>query len=250
MVSTQFDSYLRLEDAKGRELAEDDDSGGNLNAQIVFTCPKDGNYKVIATAYGAQGFGDYTLTVKRRGTAQPVATSHTLLVGKAAPDFAADFAVNGKPGRLSDLKGKVVLLQFWDVRSEPCAATFPRLAAWQKAHKDDGLEIVGVTFYHVDLGQNIGFDAKTGRLTRLDEATRATEQAMLRDFAAHHKLGHVLLPLAKDEALRAFDAYAVSSMPQFVVIDRKGMVRAVHVGEGEGTASAVEAEIKKALEGK
>src|SRR5438105_2950700 len=41
MVSTQFDSYLRLEDAKGRELAEDDDSGGNLNAQIVFTCPKD-----------------------------------------------------------------------------------------------------------------------------------------------------------------------------------------------------------------
>src|SRR6266542_4412649 len=34
MVSTQFDSFLRLEDAKGTELAQDDDSGGNLNARI------------------------------------------------------------------------------------------------------------------------------------------------------------------------------------------------------------------------
>jgi hypothetical protein len=35
------------------------------------------------------------------------------LVGKPAPDLQGDFAVNGKPVHLSDLKGKVVLLDFW-----------------------------------------------------------------------------------------------------------------------------------------
>ena len=37
------------------------------------------------------------------------------LIGKPAPDFEGDFAVNGKPGKLSDLKGKVVLVDFWAV---------------------------------------------------------------------------------------------------------------------------------------
>src|SRR5262249_25886133 len=43
MVSNEFDAYLRLEDSSGKELAEDDDSGGNLNARIIFNCTKDGN---------------------------------------------------------------------------------------------------------------------------------------------------------------------------------------------------------------
>src|SRR5437016_181906 len=40
MVGMGIDAYLRLEDNAGKELAEDDDSGGNLNAQIIFNCSK------------------------------------------------------------------------------------------------------------------------------------------------------------------------------------------------------------------
>jgi hypothetical protein len=62
LASKAFDSFLRLEDAAGKELAQDDDSGGGLNARITFTAPKDGTYRVIVTNIDGKE-GDYTLTV-------------------------------------------------------------------------------------------------------------------------------------------------------------------------------------------
>src|SRR5215210_4307946 len=62
MAGAGFDAYLRLEDPAGKELAEDDDSGGNLNAQIVYNCTKDGDYRVVATTFGPDAGGKYTLT--------------------------------------------------------------------------------------------------------------------------------------------------------------------------------------------
>src|SRR5262245_37117055 len=57
-----FDIYLRIEDSAGKNLAEDDDSGGWPNAQVLFKAPKDDAYQIIATAYS--GVGDYTLTIR------------------------------------------------------------------------------------------------------------------------------------------------------------------------------------------
>jgi hypothetical protein len=59
--SGQFDSFLRLEDSAFRQLAQDDDSGGGLDARIIFRCPRTDNYRIIATSLG-QGQGAYTLT--------------------------------------------------------------------------------------------------------------------------------------------------------------------------------------------
>jgi hypothetical protein len=65
MTSKQVDSYLRLEDAGGRELAHDDDGGGRPNARITFVCPRDGTYRIIATtAWGDEGI--FTLTVQQK----------------------------------------------------------------------------------------------------------------------------------------------------------------------------------------
>jgi thiol-disulfide isomerase/thioredoxin len=247
MKSRQFDSYLRLEDSKGRELAEDDDSGGMLDAQIIFNCTRDDEYKVIATAFNENGVGMFTLTIKKRGAAPKSTSAHTTLIDKAAPDFQGDFAVNGPPVKLSDLKGKVVLLNFWDVRSPACEAVQPKLSAWQKAHKAEGLEVVGVTFYKVDIKQNLAFDATSGKLKTVEKATRQTEQALLKDYAAYHKLDYRLLTIPYDDAMKAFDAYSVNGFPQFVLIDRKGVVRFIRVGENEATLAAVEAELKKLL---
>jgi hypothetical protein len=66
MVSKQFDAYLRLEDAKKKQLAEDDDSGGGLNARIVFTPSEDGVYRVIATSYREDVVGTFQLRIKQR----------------------------------------------------------------------------------------------------------------------------------------------------------------------------------------
>ncbi len=63
LVSNQFDAFLRIEDQRGRELASDDDSGGMLNARLVFAPPADGVYRVIATQFDAR-FGAFDLSVR------------------------------------------------------------------------------------------------------------------------------------------------------------------------------------------
>ena len=244
MVSKQFDSYLRLEDSKGKELAEDDDGGGMLNARIIFNCQRDGDYKVIATSFNPDGVGMYTLTVKAQGQAAVVTSAHTTLIDKAAPDFGGDFAVNGKAVKLSELKGKVVLLEFCNVRDLPSIASFPKLRDWYKAHKAAGLEIVGVTIYNGDIGQYFTLDRETGKLKRLAKGGKDTEQQLLKDFAVYYKLEHRLMAVPLADALKAFDAYAVNGLPQFVLIDRQGIVRSVRLGESEATLTAVESDLK------
>ncbi len=63
MTSKQFDSFLRLEDAAGKQLAQDDDSGGNNNARIRFTPPADGVYRIYATSFGMES-GLFELKVR------------------------------------------------------------------------------------------------------------------------------------------------------------------------------------------
>ncbi|MBL8799249.1 MAG: TlpA family protein disulfide reductase [Planctomycetia bacterium] len=166
------------------------------------------------------------------------------LVGKAAPDFKADFALNGKVQNLADLKGKVVLLDFWAVWCGPCINTFPHLRDWTSNFKDQGLVIVGVTGYY----ERFGFDKEKGKLTKATEKlTKDQEQVMLKDFAAHHKLSHLLLALDKEEQKKLYEAYHVTGIPTAVVIDKKGIVRLVKVGSGEDNAKAIEETIKKLI---
>jgi hypothetical protein len=63
LVSQAFDAFLRVEDGSGKELASDDDSGGNLNSRLYFKAPKDGTYRLIATSFDGKA-GPYTLTAK------------------------------------------------------------------------------------------------------------------------------------------------------------------------------------------
>jgi thiol-disulfide isomerase/thioredoxin len=166
------------------------------------------------------------------------------LIDKPAPDFEGEFALNGKPKKLSDLKGKVVLVDFWAVWCGPCRATFPHLVKWNEEYKDKGLEIVGVTSYY----ETIGFDKKAGELKKLDEKmTKEQEQEMLKDFAKHHKLAHLLMTLPQKDIRKVYADYKVQGIPEAVLIDRKGNVRMVKVGSGEENAQALEAMIKKLI---
>jgi len=60
---SDWDNWLRLEDAKGKQLAEDDDSGGGTDAQIIFECKTAGEYRIIVTSYDAATTGDFIVTV-------------------------------------------------------------------------------------------------------------------------------------------------------------------------------------------
>jgi hypothetical protein len=63
MESEEFDTFLRLEDEKGKELAQDDDSGGDLNARLTFRAPASGTYRVIATSFEG-GTGPFQLRIR------------------------------------------------------------------------------------------------------------------------------------------------------------------------------------------
>ncbi len=164
------------------------------------------------------------------------------LIGKPAPELKGDFALNGKPTSLSDLKGKVVLVDFWAVWCGPCVATFPHLIEWNKEYKDKGLEVVGVTTYF----EQLAFDKDAGKLKQVKKKqTAAEEHGMLKDFAAHHKLDYRLMTVSREDWDKASKAFKIRGIPEVVLIDRKGDVRMVRVGSGEENAKAVGEMIKK-----
>ena len=73
LVSKDFDAYLRLEDSGGKLLAEDDDSGGMLNARLFFIPPATAEYTLVATCYKPKA-GKYRLTVQESSLrAKPLA---------------------------------------------------------------------------------------------------------------------------------------------------------------------------------
>ncbi len=173
--------------------------------------------------------------------------THKALLGKAAPEIEADFAVNGKPVRLASLKGKVVLLTFCGVWSGTTHPALTQLRNWDWDHRTQGLVIVAVTPYNVDFGRKLSFDTTTGRVVPAKSATHATDREMLRDFAAHHKIDFCMMQLPFKEYLRAMKVYGVRGIPQFVLIDRKGLVHLIRVGSHEDKLEEVGEAIKKLI---
>ena len=257
MVSDEVDALLRLENAKGEEVAvNDDESATSLNAKIVYRCKKDGEYKIVATCFPEpeklKVTGKYTLTVRQVAKEElakefgevRMSAKHQEMIGKRAPEVLGEYGINGKVMKLSDLKGKVVLLDFWAVWCGPCIATFPHLRDWHHEYGKSGLVILGATTYY----EKYAFDEVSGGLTKADEALKPEqEHDMIKAFARHHNLQHELLVLSKDNWKKSGDDFAVQGIPTVVLIDRRGDVRLICVGSGDANAFALETEIEKLL---
>lgn len=69
--ANQLDTYLRLENPGGEQVAEDDDGGGFPDARIVYRAPKSGDYTIICTTFAPGATGKFTLTIKDLNGRQP-----------------------------------------------------------------------------------------------------------------------------------------------------------------------------------
>jgi thiol-disulfide isomerase/thioredoxin len=107
--------------------------------------------------------------------------------------------VRGRALRLSDFKGKVVLLNFWATWCAPCRAEMPDLVKWQREYKSKGLQVIGVTYPPEEL-------------------------ADVREFIKSIKVNYPVA-LGEDQTKAMFDNGEI--LPITVVIDKKGMVREV-----------------------
>lgn len=162
------------------------------------------------------------------------------LIGKKAFPLQADVFVNGEAITDEELKGKVVLLDFWAVWCGPCIATFPHLREWQDKYADKGLVIIGVTNYY-----KYDWDDENKRIKNDKELTPENEQKALVRFAEHHNLKHRFMVQPSGSTFAK--EYAVSGIPQAVLIDKEGNIRMIKVGSGEANAHALDEMLKELL---
>jgi cytochrome c biogenesis protein CcdA/thiol-disulfide isomerase/thioredoxin len=117
--------------------------------------------------------------------------------------------INSEPLSLQQLRGRVVLIDFWTYSCVNCLRTLPHLKAWDEAYRDDGLTIVGV-------------HAPEFAFERVPDNVRT----------ATRKLG-IRYPVALDNDFATWTAYANQYWPAKYLIDRSGRIRYHHFGEGE-----------------
>ncbi|KAA5545154.1 TlpA family protein disulfide reductase [Roseiconus nitratireducens] len=165
------------------------------------------------------------------------------LIGTEAAEFPDVAYVAMDEASLSDLRGKVVLLDFWAVWCGPCIATFPHLIEWQEKYADDGLVIIGVTRPY-----NYRWDEEADRAVRSgsdSEVSFEDELAMLEKFRESHELQHGFVVAKPGENYSS--KFMVTGIPQAVLIDQEGKIQMIKVGSGEQNAKALEGKIRELL---
>ena len=151
---------------------------------------------------------------------------HLRVQGELAPELIVAKWIDQAPVRLADLRGRVVLLDFWAFWCPPCLDAFSDLSAWHEDYKDRGLVVLGITkFYGNDGGMNVGEDAELEFLKRFKQGHRVKYGVAVAATETNHQ------------------NYAVESIPTTVLIDRRGIVRFIETGSGgneEEIAAAIE----------
>lgn len=129
-----------------------------------------------------------------------------------APDFTGNQRWFNTPGdrslSLEDLRGRVVLVDFWTYTCINCIRTLPYLEAWQQRYGPKGLTIVGVH------SPEFPFEKDAGNV-----------QAAIRS-------NHLTYPVAQDNDLATWNAWGNQFWPADYLVDADGNVRSAHFGEG------------------
>lgn len=135
----------------------------------------------------------------------------------AAPDFSLP-SNQGAPVQLSDLKGQVVMLNFWASWCTPCREEMPLIEALHQKYQRLGFTVYGV---------NVDRNPKKA-------------QPLLDEF-------NISFPIGFDKKGKVSGLYDVSAMPSTVMVDRKGQLRFLHLGYETGHEKNYEQHIRQLL---
>jgi thiol-disulfide isomerase/thioredoxin len=166
---------------------------------------------------------DPTMTARRQflATAAAAATaacatpyaSAFFSLGGGTPSVAPEFTgietwLNSAPLRMADLRGKVVLVDFWTYTCINCLNHLPAVKSWHEKYKDKGLVTVGV---------------HTPEFA-YEKSTKNVKAAMERLGIQH--------AVAQDNSYATWRAFSNNYWPAVYLVDKKGMVVYSHFGEG------------------
>jgi thiol-disulfide isomerase/thioredoxin len=125
-----------------------------------------------------------------------------------APNFSCNEWLNSPPLGLSQLRNRVVLIDFWEYTCINCIRTFPYLRRWQKLYGPLGLVIIGVHTPEFAFAKNP------------------------KNVAAAVKRFGFTFPIAVDSDYKVWDAFHNEAWPADYLIDKNGNIAFVHLGEG------------------
>jgi len=129
--------------------------------------------------------------------------------GQPAPEFTNDTWVNSEPLRLTELKGKVLLVEFWTFGCYNCQNVEPYVKRWHDKFKDRGLVVIGVhspEFGHERVLKNV------------------------RNYVREHSIQYAV---AIDNDYTTWNSYRNHYWPAIYLIDKKGVIRYMRIGEGD-----------------
>ena len=132
--------------------------------------------------------------------------------------------INSAPLTIAQLRGKVVIVEFWTYSCINCIRTLPYVESWYEKYKSEGLVIVGV------------------------HAPEFSFEKLLPNVQAAVKQRGLTYPIALDNDFGTWNAYANQYWPAHYLIDRNGSVVGEHFGEGD--YAKTEAAIQKLLRAK
>lgn len=140
-------------------------------------------------------------------------------IGSQAPEFRL-LDMNGRFVALSDMQGKVVLLNFWATWCGPCRVEMPSMEALYQSYRDKGLEILAVS---------------------VDEQGPAVTRPFQEDRG-------LTFPILHDRDYQVGLLYGARSLPMTYIIDRKGTIRERVFGSREWDTPQARQSILKILE--
>ena len=128
---------------------------------------------------------------------------------KLAPELTKITSyINSQPITLADLRGKVVLVDFWTYSCINCIRTIPYLNAWHEKYADDGLVIIGIHTPEFEFEKD--YNNVKAAVEKFD----------------------IKYPIAQDNEKDTWNAYENLYWPRKYLIDTEGYIRYDHIGEG------------------
>jgi thiol-disulfide isomerase/thioredoxin len=158
------------------------------------------------------------LRVELEGTPEYEDRLRLAFVGRPAPEIAGVTTFQGETSSLGEVRGHVVVVEFWASWCGPCRFVSPVLDQWYRSYRPRGAEVIGIT---------------------VDPPAEGVE------IARHTGMSYTL---AHDPAGRTTRSYLASQVPMLVLIDKRGLVRDVVVGTAKKRLEALEQELVRLLE--
>lgn len=138
------------------------------------------------------------------------------LIGAEAPEISVKDWIQGEPATLADLRGRVVLLEFWATWCKPCREMFAKLRKLDEEYHARGLEIIALTRHYFAY--------------RGTASSQAEELELMRKTVSEHELR---FRVGVCETERTQELYGATGMPTLCLIDRSRVVRYAHFGGGD-----------------